>query len=71
MVTKEELETGFNLMVASVLGAGQRKITEYMKRKGVTQDTIDKAKEAADSLVSDLFDDKEEGDPLAGDSKRV
>lgn len=56
MVTKEEIEMGFNMMIASVLGAGQKRITEYMKKKGITQETIDKAKEAADSLVKDMFE---------------
>jgi hypothetical protein len=56
MVTKEEIEMGFNMMVVSVLGAGQKRITEYMKKKGITDETLNKAKEAADGLVKDLFD---------------
>jgi len=56
MITKEELEVGFNMMVVSVLGAGQKKITAYMKSKGISDETIEKARVAADSLVKDLFD---------------
>lgn len=58
MVTKQEIEMGFNVMVASILGAGQKKVTEYMKKKGVTDETIKKAQEAADSLIKDLFDEE-------------
>jgi hypothetical protein len=61
MVTKQELEMGFNMMVASVLGAGQKRITEYMKKKGISDETLAKAREAADSLVEDLFDKADEG----------
>ena len=60
MPTREELEVGFNMMVASVLSKGQKKVIEHLKKKGVTDETIAKAKEAADSLIDDLFKDVEE-----------
>jgi len=53
---KEELAVGIDVAVASMLGFGKRAILDRLKRKGVTQERIDKITEVADEIVEQIFD---------------
>ena len=54
--TKDELEIGLNVFVASLLGAGEKAIVKHLKKRGLTDETIEKAKEVSGQIVKEIFE---------------
>lgn len=59
---KEEFAVGIDIAVASILGFGKRAIIDRLKRRGVSQERIEKITEVADEAVKEIFDGVEEND---------